>query len=191
MKALNVLIVSILTVSVLSGCGLFKKTVQSDATIMGYSKEQLVSDASVIVTGKVVSSEVQNDFEGFPVTDYKIKVEKVYKGTPGKEVEVRTQGGENEEMVYVPDEDMVTFEVGEQVTVFLTDDKGERPDKDDFGYFVVGQYQGKIKEESGKLKNKKFDFNSSDFEKELKDIEARNKANNVKPNQSEDGTKDI
>lgn len=162
-----------------------KQIIHPDSTIVSLDKNQLVNHATAIVAGQVISSEVQNDFQGFPVTDYKIKVTKVFKGNPSAEVEVRTSGGENTEMKLVPDEDMATFEPGEKVVLFLTDDKGNRPDKDDFGYYVVGQFQGKLKEENGKLKNEKFTFDLAAFEQEVKQIEEKNKANGLKPIKAE------
>lgn len=187
-KVFTLLIVGILTVGILSACGSEKTIVGSDASIAPYDKNQLVSDAIAIVSGEVVSSEVQNDFKGFPVTDYKIKVNKVFKGNPAAEVEVRTYGGENAEMKYIPDEEMVTFQTGEKVVVFLTDEKGNRPDKNDFGYFVVGQFQGKLKMENGKLKNKKFIFDTVTFPQELKQIEDQNKAKGLKPTNAQEGS---
>lgn len=39
---------------------------------------------------------------------------------------------------------MAKFKHGEKAVLFLTDDIDARPDKDDFDYFVVGNYQGKL-----------------------------------------------
>jgi hypothetical protein len=183
-KVFTLLLAGILTVSVLTACGSEKTIVGSDATIAPYDKNQLVNDAIVIVSGEVISSEVQTDFKGFPVTDYKIKVNNVFKGNPAADVEVRTYGGETAEMKYIPDEEMVTFQTGEKVVVFLTDEKGNRPDKNDFGYFVVGQFQGKLKVENGKLKNEKFIFDTVNFTQELKNIEDQNKAKGLTPSKA-------
>lgn len=185
-KVFTLLLVGTLAISgfVASGLG-GKQTIEPDSTIVSLDKNQLVNHAAAIVVGQVISSEVQNDFQGFPVTDYKIKVTKVFKGNLSDEIEVRTSGGENDEIKLVPDEDMATFDLGEKVVLFLTDDKGNRPDKDDFGYYVVGQFQGKLKEENGKLKNEKFTFDLATFEKEVKQIEENNKANGLKPIKAE------
>lgn len=164
-----------------------KEIIKSDVTLATYDVNQLVNDSTLIISGKVVSSEVQNDFQGFPVTDYKIKVNNVFKGNVDNEVEVRTSGGENKNVKFIPDEEMASFKLGEEVTLFLTDEKGDRPDKNDFGYFVVGQSQGKLIEENGKLKNKKFEFNSSNFEKELREIEESNIRYNLKKMDSNRG----
>lgn len=188
-KLIKLLLVIMVTSS-LAACGVKsnggtvgenKTIVNSELTIAPYDKYQLVNDATVIMEGKVVSKEVKDDFEGFPATDFTIKVTKIYRGEPDKEIVVRTKGGENDKMIYNPEsEEAVAFEIGEKVVVFLTDEKGNRPDKDDFGYFVLGQYQGKFIEENGKYKNKKYDFDISDFEKELKEIEVINKEKGLK-----------
>lgn len=157
-----------------------KVVVQSEVTIASYDKNQLVHDSDVIIEGRVIDKKVTEDFEGFPATDFIISVDKVYKGDPEKEVSVRTRGGETDKMIYHPDEDeIVSFELKEKVTVFLTNEKGNRPDKDDFDYFVVGQFQGKFNEVNGKLINKKIDFDVNRFEKELKQIEILNKENKL------------
>ncbi|WP_157335089.1 hypothetical protein [Paenibacillus lutrae] len=49
----------------------------STLDIASYEKNELVLDADVIAEGKVISKEVQKDFEGFPATDTKIKMTKV------------------------------------------------------------------------------------------------------------------
>lgn len=179
-KTLILILIVMLTFSLLTTCKLGKTTVTSETTIISLDKNQLVNEATIIIEGKVISSEIKNDYKGFPATDYKIKVDKVFKGEPVPEVVVRTAGGENSEMIYIPDDGMVSFEIGEKVILFLTNDKGNRPDKDDFGYFVVGQFQGKFKEENGKLKNDKFVFDASTFKEELKKIEEENKAKGLK-----------
>lgn len=157
-----------------------KTIVGSEVCLVSYDKNQLVNEATAIVSGKVISKESQTDFEGFPATDYIIKVSKIYRGNPGAEVEVRTAGGENENMIYEPDEDLVKFKVGEIITLFLTDDKGTRPDKNDFGYYVLGGYQGKFKDVDGVLKSNKFEFDVANFAKELKNIEKENKEKGLK-----------
>ncbi len=185
-KVYTVLLVGTLAVSALTAYGYGKITssekriIQAEAIIVPVDKNQLVNHATAIVSGEVVSSEVQNDFQGFPVTDYTIKVDKVFKGNPAAEVEVRTSGGENAEIKYIPDEEMATFQLGEKVVLFLTDDKGTRPDKNDFGYFVVGQFQGKFKDENGKLKNIKFTFDVATFAREINQIKENNTANGLK-----------
>ncbi|WP_134703072.1 hypothetical protein [Ammoniphilus sp. YIM 78166] len=63
----------------------------------------------------------------------------------------------------------------------MTDEKGNRPDKDDFGYFVVGQFQGKLKEENGKLKNNKLIIDTATFTHELIQINDQNKAKGLQP----------
>lgn len=57
-------------------------------------------------------------------------------------------------MKYIPDEEEVTFQPGEKVVLFLTDDKGDRPDKNDFGYFVVVSFKGNSKSKMKKLKTR-------------------------------------
>jgi hypothetical protein len=157
-----------------------KTIIQQDVNLVLYDKNQLVNDATAIVSGEVVSSEVQDDFEGFPATDYIIKVDKIFKGNPGAEVEIRTSGGENAKMKYILSEETGTFQPGEKVVLFLTDDKGTRPDKNDFGYYVLGGFQGKFKEENGKLQNEKFTFDVATFAQELNQIEKSNKAKGLK-----------
>ncbi|MBS3908847.1 MAG: hypothetical protein KGZ93_04390 [Actinobacteria bacterium] len=184
-KVVTLLLTATLTVSALAAYGYGKmispgKTVVSaDASFAYHDKNELVNLATVIVSGEVVSSEVQDDLRGFPATDYIVKVDKVFRGNPGAEVEVRTEGGENAKMIYDPGEGYVTFQIGEQVVLFLTDDKGDRTDKDDFGYYVLG-VQGKFKEENGKLTNRDYTFDAATFAQELDQIEKENKANGLK-----------
>lgn len=171
--------------------GFGKTIVKPTVSLVSLDKNQLVNDATAIISGEVIFSEVQDDLDGFPATDYVIEVDKVFKGNPDAEVEVRTEGGENDKMVYIPDEGMATFQIGEKVVLFLTDDKGTRSDKDDFGYFVLGGFQGKLKEENGKLKNEKFTFDTATFARELDQIEQDNKAKGLKKLKAEPGSDGI
>jgi len=192
-KVFTLFLVATLAVSAVTVYGFAKITsfgktiVRSEVTFPAYDKNQLVNDATTIVSGEVVSSEAQDDFEGFPATDYVIKVDKVFKGSPATEVEIRTEGGENAKMKYIPEDRALTFQIGEKVVLFLSDDKGTRPDRNDFGYFVLGGYQGKLKEENGKLKNEKFTFDVATFEQEIKQIEKDNKAKGLKKIKAEPG----
>jgi len=193
-KVLTLLLAATLAVGALTAYGYGKligprKTiVRSEASLVDIvDKNKLVNDATAIVAGEVIASEVQDDLRGFPVTDFIIKVDEVFKGHPGAEIEVRTEGGENAKMKYIPDEEFVTFQLGEQVVLFLTDEKGDRPDRNDFGYFVLGGYQGKFIEENGKLKSKKFTFDVATFEQELQQIEMDNKAKGLKSRKADPG----
>lgn len=103
----------------------------SEKSTIDLDKNQLVNEATTIISGEVISSEVNEDFIGFPVTDYKIKVDKTFKGTPKSVVVVRTSSGNSDDYI-------IKFKHGEKVVLFLTDDIDARPDKDDFDYFVVG-----------------------------------------------------
>lgn len=175
----------ILTIATLTTYGydklpFFKTTIVSDSTLVSLDKNQLVNESTAIVLGKVISSQVESDLVGLPVTDYKVKVNKVFKGTPGKEVEIRTQGGETEKMKLIPDENEVQLQIGEEVILFLNDDKGDREDKNDFDFFVVGSYQGKLNKVNGQLKNKKFEFDETTFSAELEKIEKDNKQKGLK-----------
>lgn len=153
----------------------------SEALLVSYDKHQLVNDATAIVKGTIVSKEVKEDFEGFPATDFTLKIETVFKGAPDQEVIIRTRGGETATKIYTPElEHIATFRVGEQALVFLTDGKGDRPDRDQFGYFVVGQFQGKFTEKGGKWVNEKYNFDVKQFEQEIKEIDAANKQKGLK-----------
>ncbi|WP_068776905.1 hypothetical protein [Paenibacillus sp. FJAT-26967] len=166
-----------------------KTVLTSNLDIASYEKNELVLDADVIAEGKVISKEVQKDFEGFPATDTKIKMTKVYKGSPEQEVEVRVRGGELGDVIYkFEEEDAIpTFREGERVFLFLTSNKGSRTDKNDFDYFVVGLYQGKFSEVDGKLKNKKFEFDLNTFPQELQALEEFNKTNKIRTNTLPEG----
>ncbi|MFB5269607.1 matrixin family metalloprotease [Paenibacillus enshidis] len=163
----------------------YKVVIHSDAEVVQYEKNQLVNEADVIVSGTVISQEVQKDFEGFPVTDTTIRVHTVYKGEPGETVEIRVNGGETDDMVYTLDEAAApTLNIGEEVIVFLSANKGLRPDKDDFGYYLVGQAQGKFNisaQPQGLVENStdthSFDFNN--IQNEIDQIEKYNKENNI------------
>lgn len=169
-KRLIFIFFQISLIATILGC---MNTYMSEKSIIDLDKNQLVNQATTIISGKVISSKNNEDFSGFPVTDYKIRVDKAFKGTPKSVVVVRTSGGKS-------DDDIIKFKHDEKIVLFLTDDKGGRPDKDDFDYFVVGNYQGKFIEENGVLRNEKFTFNVSTFEEELKQIEEENKASDLK-----------
>lgn len=195
MKRKYIILGSVAVLAILSFISLSlinnNKKITSDVTLVSYNKNQLVNDATTIVSGTVISSEVQNDFQNLPATDYKIKVNEVFKGDPDKEIEVRTAGGKNEDMNFVPDEEMVSFIIGEEVILFLTNDLGDRPDRNDFQYFVVGQTQGKFDLVNGKIENSKFSFDKNNFMNELKNIENKNKLNNIKPIKAKPESKEI
>ncbi len=184
-------ILLIMVFSFLSACGTNnneKIIVESDIEVVYFDKNQLVNHADAIIEGQVISQEVQKDFRGFPVTDTLIRVTKILKGNPDKEVEIRVEGGETDDMIYEPEENLLpTFEIGEIVTVFLTSNKGNRPDKDDFGYYVVGQAQGKFVESNGMLKNQDHEFITNNFEAELLTIEQSNRINNLEKFYLEEG----
>jgi hypothetical protein len=128
-KVFALLLAGVLTLSLFTACDSGKTIVESKVAIPAYNKNELVNEAVAIVEGEVISSEVKNDQFGFPATDYTIRVTKVFKGNPASEVVVRTAGGENDEMKYIPDGAMVTFELGEKVVLFLSDGKGDRLDR--------------------------------------------------------------
>ncbi|HIW33307.1 MAG TPA: hypothetical protein IAA29_11030 [Candidatus Paenibacillus intestinavium] len=193
MKSLIRVLVFSLVVVALAACSNEEKNktvVRSSLEVMKYDKNQLVNDADVIIEGVVISQEVQEDFEGFPSTDTFIKVSKVYKGNPSDTVEIRVKGGETDKMLYIPEEELLpSFKLDEKVIVFLTSNKGSRPDKDDFGYYVVGEYQGKFSGEDSekRLMNETFTFNPQDFEQELQKIEEENKINKLEKNFYDEG----
>ncbi|MBY0011624.1 hypothetical protein [Paenibacillus typhae] len=151
-----------------------KTVVYSEVQFIHLDKNQLVNEADAIVKGRVLSQEVQKNFEGFPVTDTTIQVQTVFKGEPGENVEVRVDGGETEDMILVLDEDYIPkFEIDEEVIVFLSADKGDRPDKNDFGYYVVGQSQGNfslkdnLQNDSIENNAKTLKFDLNNFEEEI------------------------
>lgn len=183
MKKIVVLIIITVIIMIISACSTDKKpVVETELTVVKYDKNQLVHDADVIMRGTVTSIVVQKDYDGFPATDTTILVNEVYKGNPGKEVEVRVKGGETEDMIYVPEKDKIPdFKEGEEVIVFLTNNKGNRPDKDEFGYYVVGQIQGKFEvKESNNNKslinphNSRFGFDFNDFKEQIDTISKEN-----------------
>lgn len=162
-----------------------KTVVQCDCELVKFDKNQLVHEADVIVYGTVVAQEVQKDFRELPATDTILKVHSVYKGKSDDTVEIRVRGGEIDDMIYTIDEYMTPiFKIGEEAVVFLTSNKGSTPDTEDFGYYVVGQSQGKFNTEAadpqGLIYNQigthSFDFGN--IQKEIDEIGKMNKANN-------------
>lgn len=155
-----------------------KTVVNSELAAVEYDRNLLAQDADVIIRGTVVSQEVEKAYNGFPATDIFIQVNEVYKGNPDKQVEVRVEGGETEDMIYIPEEDVPHFTVGEEVVVFLTSNKGKRPDKNDFGYYVVGQVQGKFTlSDSNTLQANKYGFIYNNLQKEIDTIAQENQKN--------------
>ena len=147
------------------------------ATVIKMDKNRLYAHSTEIVKGKVIGSETKTAFTG-EVTDFEIEIDEVIQGDEARKVvKVRTEGNGNNPVK----SGLVSFTVGESVTLFLTDDKGNRPDRGDFDYFVVGQAQGKFKEYNGKLKNNKgAEFSKDTFKDELKQIEKENKEKGIK-----------
>lgn len=139
----------------------------------------------MIIFGTVLSQEVQKDFKGHPATDTFIQVQTVYKGKPTETVEVRVNGGETDDMIYVVnEEDSLTFDIGEEVVVFLINNKGSRPDKDDFGYYVVGLAQGKFSvdtQSNGIIENSSgtYSLNFNNLQSEIDNLEEYNKIHDV------------
>lgn len=162
-----------------------KTIVEAESLMVQFDKNELVNEADVIVSGTVLSQEVEKDFEGFPVTDTIIQVQTVYKGEPAETVEIRVDGGETDDMIYRLNEEAAPkFNIGEEVVVFLTSNKGSRPDKEDFGYYVVGQAQGKFNigiQARGIVENNVntqiFDINN--IQSEIDQIEEYNEKNNI------------
>ncbi|MDO3410926.1 hypothetical protein QWJ34_14235 [Saccharibacillus sp. CPCC 101409] len=142
-----------------------------------FEKNRLVRDSDVIVYGTVLSQDVQKDFNGFPVTDTLIEVQKTYKGIPAETVKVRAAGGETDDMIYIVDEPAaLTFAIGEKVVLFLGSDQGAMPETEDLLYYAVGQNQGKFKvgvRSDGMIENgpgtHSFDFNH--FQNEIDELE--------------------
>lgn len=159
--------------------------VHSQPSLVSYDKNQLVNESDAIVSGVVLSQEVQKDFEGFPATDTLIQVQTVYKGTQAETVEIRADGGETEDMIYIVDVPTpLTFTIGEEVIVFLSHNKGSRLDKEDFGYYVVGQAQGKFNidpplEASIQNDTGTHRFDLQDFQHEIDQIEAYNEKHHI------------
>lgn len=157
----------------------------SEPELIQYDKNQLVNESDVIVSGIVRSQEVQKDFEGLPATDTWIQVQTVYKGTPAGTVEIRADGGEMEDIVHIVDVPTpLQFSIGEKVIVFLSHNKGSRPDKEDFGCYVVGQAQGKfnIDVPSGSLIQNDTGthrFDIQNFQHEIDQIEAYNRKHDM------------
>ncbi|MNC14399.1 hypothetical protein D3C75_621760 [compost metagenome] len=162
-----------------------QRVVLSSGQLVQFDNNQLVNEADVIVKGTVLSQKVQKDFEGFPVTDTTIQVQTTYKGEPGETVNVRVNGGEMEDIILIPEEEEApSFNIGEEVIVFLSANKGSRPDKNDFGYYVVGQSQGKFSLDHSlqsfhRNSNESQVFNFNDFQEEINRIEEYNRTNNV------------
>lgn len=159
--------------------------VRSEPILIQYDKNELVNESDAIVSGIVLSQEVQKDFEGFPATDTLIQVQTVYKGKPAETVEIRADGGEMEDIIHIVDVPTpLSFTIGEEVIVFLSHNKGSRTDKEDFGYYVVGQAQGKfnidppseasIQNDTG---THRFDFQN--FQHEIDQIEAYNEKHHI------------
>lgn len=158
-----------------------KTIVTANSEMISLDKNQLVNNADAVIEGIVVSQEAQEDFKGFPVTDFFIMVEKVYLGNPDETVEVRIDSGESDSMILLPEEGFTpTFTKGERVVLFLSSNKGKRPDKEDFDYYVLRAAQGKFTvSEDGVLKNNTHSFTYDSFADEIKSLEAENLKNNL------------
>lgn len=155
--------------------------VKMESSTVQYDKFMLVNDSDAIIRGIVTSQEVQTDFMGFPSTDTYIKVTEIYKGTAEDVVEVRTTGGKTDEIELSVDSDAVPhFQIDEEVIVFLTSNKGDRPDKDDFGYYVLGQAQGKYSvSKSGIMSGgvKEYGFQMNKLQEQINQIMLENEKN--------------
>ncbi|REK74598.1 hypothetical protein [Paenibacillus paeoniae] len=160
----------------------YKTVIHSDLLLVNYNKNDLVRDADVIIRGIVKTQVVKKDFDHFPVTDTTIVVKKVYKGTPEQEVIVRTKGGQLEDTLHVPQNDAIPqFKKQDDVIVFLTNQTGDRPDKDQLGYYVVGQIQGKFDVVKNKhlegVKVEEYGFRLKELQDQIKVITIENENN--------------
>jgi len=142
----------------------------------------LESTANVILRGKVLSQTPDHDGYVNPITDTVVDVLEVYRGEPKEEIIVRTPGLSQYTRAKLREEGLGAYEVGDEVILFLTDQKGERPDKDEFDYFVVGMGQGafllekrKGKKQMVSIANEEYGFTYKSFKKQLKQLEKENR----------------
>lgn len=66
-KRLIFIFIQIILIATILGCA---NTNMSEKSIIDLNKNQHVNEATTIILGEVISSEVNEDFIGFPVTDY-------------------------------------------------------------------------------------------------------------------------
>ncbi|RJX41371.1 hypothetical protein D3P09_05180 [Paenibacillus pinisoli] len=145
-------------------------------------KHGLERTANVILRGKVLSQTPDHDSYVNPVTDTVVGVLEVYRGEPKEDIIVRTPGLSQYTRAKLREEGLGAYEADDEVILFLTDQKGERPDKDEFDYFVVGMGQGAFLLEKHKGKkqivskaNEEYGFTYKSFKKQLKQLEKENR----------------
>ncbi|RJE90997.1 hypothetical protein D3P07_02680 [Paenibacillus sp. 1011MAR3C5] len=154
--------------------------------IIKIDKHELERTANVILRGEVLSQTPDHDGFVNPITDTVVGVLDVYRGKPKEEIVVRTPGLSQYTRAKLREEGLGAYEVGDEVILFLTDQKGERPDKDEFDYFVIGMGQGAFLLETYKGKkqmvsqaNEEYGFTFKSFKKQLKQLAKENKQNPV------------
>jgi len=161
----------------------FRQVVQSEYTglVAKVDKSELIQLAYVILRGVVTAHHPEYDSDSMPVTDTDIEVLEVFKGKPEDVVAVRTKGRDPYREARF-DGRLSGYLPGDEVILFLTDQKGERPDKDEFDYFVVGMGQGAFLLEKHKGKkqivskaNEEYGFTYKSFKKQLKQLEKENR----------------
>jgi len=186
MKKIYASIVLILFISLVTACSnhvattkVTKTVISSGLLLLNYNKNELVRDADVIIRGTVIAQKIKKDSDNFPATDTTIVVKEIYKGAPEKEVIVRTKGGQIDDTLYVFEDNVIPqFKERDDVVVFLTNQTGNRPDKDQFDYYVVGQIQGKFdvvnNEHLEGFKVKQYGFQLKDLQEQIKEITIEN-----------------
>ncbi len=160
----------------------YKTVVHAESLRAEMEKNELVNESDIIVSGTVLSQTVESDFSGFPATDTLIEVEHRYKGNSADEIEVRSAGGETDDMIYVV-EDTAEFIIGEKVILFLSRNGGSRPNEESF-YYTVGQAGGKFSVDSsgqGMTRNNQsdFQFDLDNLQAEIDELEHYNQTHNV------------
>lgn len=103
----------------------------SSAIYPSFTKTELVNDSDLIVKAKIEeisdskyanpNFELGDDIPNVIVTDVLVSTETVYKGSvsPGDNIKIRTEGGKVGKDEYV-NEDMPSFQTGDQVILFLS-----------------------------------------------------------------------
>lgn len=131
-----------------------KTTITVSGIMPGFSKEDLVQKADVIIKGVVNNVEesewsnnnpfIKNSTRNVLQTDIKVDIKEVIKGQPYDEdnVVVRINKGENADTIY-ESEGYPDFEEGEEVILFLSIDDSMLKSSENY-YILTGMRQGKF-----------------------------------------------
>ncbi len=157
-----------------------KTVIEIDESRTGFTKEQLIETAEIIIKGKVVKKNSEfmvnpdgtradadgNVIDNEQITEYTVEIQTLYKGDyDGATINVKTSNGrglnpdlilygEDEKSILATELNRLDFEIGEECILLLRYVEGSVPESD--GYYPVWGFPGYFKSDGkGSFVNEK------------------------------------